>query len=205
MHQFQQYFKLCVAALLAGMTLLVTAAEPSGGDIVFRYIDNNGVQVIHQSIPAEVVHRGYEIVSLTGNVLKVVPPAPQGADAKLLVEKMQRDAELAVWDAKLNRRYSEVRDIESAKERSLKELQGTLSLLLVNHEGIQIKIEKQEINIAIRERNAKPIAKIMLQNLASLEAEKKGLALQVTQRTKEMADIATSYNRDIERFRLIDK
>lgn len=203
MLKLQKYFILCLVTCLTNFAWSQTTEDQ--GEVLFRYIDDAGGKVIHQSIPASMVHRGYEIISISGHVLKVVPPAPKGSDVKLMIEKMHREAELAQWDAKLNRRYSEIRDIESAKERSVRELQGTLSLLEVNFEGIKGQIEKQETQVAIAERNAKPVAKVLLQNLKLLGAEKDDISTQILQRAGEINKVSEGYDRDIERFRLIDK
>ncbi len=203
-----QRIKMVIAVGVYASVLLspcLYAKNEAKSDVLFRYVDLNGGKVIHQSIPPDAVVRGYEIISAGGQVLKVVPPAPKGSDVKRMAEQMRKEAELAVWDAKLKRRYSEVRDIESAKERGIRELRGNLSLLQVTLEGVIGKTEKQERDVGIKERNAWPVKPAMLQILKDLAAEKEAIILQMKLRRAEIKALADNYDRDIERFMIINQ
>lgn len=68
---------LFTALVLTGLTTTALAAdtktEPAGS--YYRYRNAEGVKVISHSIPPEFSQSGYEILSATGRVIRVVPPA----------------------------------------------------------------------------------------------------------------------------------
>jgi len=178
-------------------------AEDEGADaagVLYRFVGDQGQQFIQQSIPPEVAPRGYEIISKSGQLLKVVPPAPKGADIEKMMTQMRLEAELAEWDNRLRRRYSTVADIRSAKRRSLSELQGNLSLLRSNLQGVQTQIQDQQARAAMQERSGREVGEAVLKNIHTLEAELTGLQHQIAVRTIELRAEAERFDRDMERF-----
>lgn len=182
------------------------AAEDEGdlGDVLFRYKSDNGSLMVNQSIPPDAAAKGYEIITDTGRVLKKVPPAPKGEDAVKYAEKLRREAALAEWDAQLKRRFSSVKDIQSAKKRALSELQGNVSLLQSNLGGIVAQLEDQQRRAGIMERNGNQVSKAVLDNINNLDAEAHELRKQIKARAQELDDKAAKYDRDIERFKEIN-
>jgi hypothetical protein len=64
------------------LSLPVAAKEEyAPGSVFYRYTNDQGVRVLSQSIPPRYVPNGYEVISRTGRVLKVVEPAPSGEEA----------------------------------------------------------------------------------------------------------------------------
>ncbi len=61
---------------------------PDNKKIFYRYTTNEGHQVVSHTIPPQYVRNGYEMLTLNGELLKVVAPAPADADAdRILKEK----------------------------------------------------------------------------------------------------------------------
>ncbi|UTF59226.1 hypothetical protein [Gilvimarinus sp. DA14] len=196
-------------ALALGMVLICNsglAEEDDGdlGDVLFRYKSDNGSLMVNQSIPPDAAAKGYEIITDTGRVLKTVPPAPKGEDAVKYAEKLRREAALAEWDAQLRRRFSSVKDIQSAKKRALSELQGNVSLLQSNLSGIVAQLEDQQRRAGIMERNGNEVSDTVLKNINSLDAEAHELRRQIKARSQELDEKAAKYDRDIERFKEIN-
>lgn len=200
---------LAVFALLVAAPLW--AQNNRAGDdsdvagVLFRYKDADGRQVIQQSIPPEVAPRGYEIISKAGQVLKTVPPAPKGADVKKMMEQMRIEAELAEWDSRLRRRYSSAADIEAAKQRSISELKGNLSILQANLSGVKSQLEDQQSRAAVQERSGREVSETVLNNISTLEKELVEIHQQIEQRRTEMNEEAARFDRDIERFEEIGR
>ena len=206
----KRYQGALLAVLMAGLSCVAVAAPTSKDDsdiggVLFRYQDENGNQVVHQSIPPDVAPRGYEIISKGGHLLKTVPPAPKGADVKKMVEQMRREAELEEWDTRLRRRYSTVADIESAKQRSLSELQGNISILRANWSGVHAQLESQQSRAAAMERSGRQVSATVAQNIQDLEEEQVEINKQIDQRNAELQEEAGRFDRDIARFREIGK
>ena len=189
-----------LALLLALPALAQQDDDSEAAGVLYRYQDANGQQVIVQSIPPEMAPKGYDIISKSGQLLKTVPPAPKGADIQKMMEQMRIEAELAEWDSRLRRRYSSVKDIRSAKERSLSELKGNLSILRSNLSGVKSQIEDQQARAAVQERSGRAVSEPVLQNIQTLEAELVGILQQIEMRTQELEAEAARFDRDIERF-----
>ena len=108
---------LLVMVLLVGV---VEAAPNSESTKVFyRYKNSQGVTVMDSSIPPEYVNGGYEILSIGGKVLKVVPPALDAKEAEQQRQARLAREERARTDLELRRSYSNVKDIDAAKARTL--------------------------------------------------------------------------------------
>src|SRR5688572_1775938 len=88
---------LIMYVLAGSMAIAIAAPKPedSWGKVVYRYKNAQGITVMDSSIPPEYVSKGYEILSLGGKILKVVPPALVGEAAEKAREERIRAEELA--------------------------------------------------------------------------------------------------------------
>ncbi|MBU2884582.1 hypothetical protein KO507_02260 [Gilvimarinus agarilyticus] len=198
--------QLMVAILLCLLGSAVSAQpldDDAPSNILFRYTDERGSLVVEQSIPPAAAAGGYEIITESGRVLKKVPKALSGEDAVKYAERLRREAHLAEWDAKLKRRYSSIKDIESAKKRSLSELTGNLAILRSNLTGVVAQLETQQRQAGVHERNGRKIPATTLENIANLENEQVEVRKQIAAREAELAERAAAFDKDIERFRVI--
>jgi len=191
--------------ILAGSVIAVLgvgahAAGETNKKVFYRYTDNQGHKVVAQTIPPQFVHNGYELLSLNGQVLKVVPPAPPEADAERITAERKAAKEQARIDLDLRRTYSSVKDIDSAKARNLQELVNTINILQANVASTKKQLKVQEEHAANIERSGKTVSDDVLKNIATLRAEEKDLNVQIKQRETEYQTAATKYDQDKARF-----
>jgi hypothetical protein len=194
-------FKAGVAAVcVLGLSAqLVYAAER----VYYRYINEKGSQVIEHSISPEYAQKGYEVVTASGKVIKVVPPALSGEEAaKHNAAKAEAEL-LAEWDAKLTRRYSKVADIEAAKKRKLVELEGNITILKGNLRGIKSQVAQQQARAADIERAGREVPEAVVNNIQALEKEVVITEQQIDLRQDEFNQVAARFDKDMERFRVI--
>jgi len=130
--------------LLLVLPLLVATVAEAGN---FRYRDENGSWVFSNVVPAEVVKNGYQVLDKNGRVLRVVPPAPTEEELLKIQTAREREAalkleqeRLAKWDASLTSRYSEVVEIESARDRLLGQIQGKIDITRGNILAAKLQI-----------------------------------------------------------------
>jgi len=199
-----------VARLCSGGLALLLLAAPawaiksaSGETLYYRYVNEQGSRVINHTLPPKFAQLGYELVTASGTVVKVVEAALSGEDAKLLEEKRLRDAELAVWDKELRRRYSSVRDIEAAKERKLAEVDGNLAILDSNVRNLRKQIADQHARAANTERSGRKVSKAVLNTLTALEKELVNARSKIEQRRILRVAIIEKFAKDADRFRVI--
>lgn len=164
--------------------------------VYYRYIDKNGVPVLRSSIPPEYAQKGYEIVSSSGRVVKVVKPAPT-EDEK---QRLRTEVELAKWDAELRRRYSSVEEIVRAKNRKLENIDGNIQILRGNVGGIDTRIHQKRMEAANLERSGKPVNAGILKQLESLQVKRDATTSHIQQREEERQLLVDKYDEDIARF-----
>ncbi len=186
-------------------TLILSGTALAGNKVLYRYVNDEGVKVLNHTIPPEYAQKGYEILSATGHVIKVVEPAISKEEGEKLAAERRARKELALWDASLRRRYSSVADIEATKKRKLLELEANMSVLNTNIEGLKEQIETTQSKAAQIERSGREVSESLLANLKGLHLEMENTKAQVVQRKEEYRRLLEKYDRDIERFKVIEK
>jgi len=171
----------------------------------YRYTTNDGHKVVSQTIPPQYIRNGYELLTISGEIVKVVAPAPSEADAERVANERKAAKERAKTDLELRRTYSSVNDIESAKTRNLQELQNTVNILQANLSSVKLQLKAQEAHAASIERSGKTVTAEVLKNITTLRTEEKELNVQIKQREAEYQSSADKYEQDKLRFIEITK
>ncbi len=171
----------------------------------YRYTNEQGTKVVAQTIPPQYVRGGYEIVTVNGAVIKVIPPSPSDADAERIAKERKAAKEQSLIDIQLRRSYSGVGDIDAAKTRNLQELRDNINILQANLFGVKSQLKNQETHAATLERNNQKISDELLKNITTLHAEEKEVTSQIQQRELEFKMAADKYEQDKKRFIEITK
>ena len=189
---------------LIAIPLLVSLSLSAWGQTkYYRYTNKEGVKVMNSVVPPEYVKFGYEIVTLSGDVLEIVEPAPTPEEAERLAAQRQREMELGKWDEYLLKRYSSVADIEAAKERKLEDFETSVSILRGNAANIRGQIEQVQARAANMERAGRKVPESTVNSLRALEIELTDTERQLALREADKKELADKYDADIERFRQI--
>jgi hypothetical protein len=190
-----------VTAIIFSVVGLAHAQETKQkSHIFYRYINEKGVKVVAQTIPPKYVRAGYELVSINGEVLKVVPASPSGADAERIAKEKKMARAQARSDLLLQRSYSRVDEIDAAKARNLLELRNNILILEASLVGVKTQLKDHEAQAAARERNGQEVSKDFINNIAALRAEEKNVGAQIKQREIEYQAVADKYEQDKKRF-----
>ncbi|MEX1031930.1 MAG: hypothetical protein WDZ30_01085 [Cellvibrionaceae bacterium] len=189
--------------LTLGVGLTLVAISIAAADRYYRYVDENGVKVMDSRIPPEYVKNGYEIVTISGQVLDVIPPAPSPEEVEQRAAERKREAELAEWDRRLLRRYSSVADINAAKERKLADFDASMAILHGNANNLEAQIEEVQRRAADIERAGREVPEVLLDNLEKLHADLELAREQIDSRLVEKVELEKGFDRDIERFATI--
>lgn len=185
--------KWLFSSLLA-LTVVSTPTWAQGH--FYRFVNDDGVKVLGHSIPPELVHKGYEIISPTGRVLQVVDPAPEAAE----LEKERALAELEVKYELLAKRYSTERDIEAAKSRKLVHIDASILLVQSSIESVQAEINDITRRAADFERAGKPVPKDTLDALALLNEKMTATKAILALREEEKRAIVERFAQERELF-----
>ena len=191
---------LFLGGAICAVNALAAAKDTENKKVFYRYVNEQGTKVLAQVIPPRFVRNGYEIVSLTGEVLSVVPPAPPEADAERIANERKAAREQARADIQLRRTYSTTAEIDAAKNRTLQDLRNNINVLQANLLSVRTQLKDQEAHAAMVERNGKKVSDEVLNNINTLQAEEKDVLLQIKQRELEYQATADKYDQDKKRF-----
>lgn len=194
--------KLLLVVFAIGVVIAqgVAAQANQPSKVIYRYKNSEGVTVMDSNIPAEFVSKGYELVSVTGKVIQVVPPVPEGDAAKRLLEQKQLREQRERDDLLLRRSYSNVGDIEAAKRRNLESLRGNISILETNLASANKRLQDYQSQAAAVERIGRELPEDLLKNINNLTQEGKDIQLQIQQREKEYTEASKKFDDDRKRF-----
>lgn len=180
---------LALAASFAGA--VVWAETPK---VYYRYVNDQGVQVVGHAIPPQYSQKGYEIVSVSGDVIKVVPPA---LSAEELARK-EAEEKLREEYQRLNRRYSSMADIELAKQRKLENIETNIAIVRGNIQGLEAQIETLTSQAADVERAGRQVPDSLLEKLKGTQAELAGAIELLSAREREYDAAAARFDIEIE-------
>ncbi|SHF28744.1 hypothetical protein SAMN04487965_1840 [Microbulbifer donghaiensis] len=186
---------LCFACLALPCAQAKTADEYSG-KVLYRYTDDKGIQVLDDLVPPRFVAKGYEVLTPTGRLLKVVPPQLTG---KELREQQRREAQMEA-DRRLLKRYNSVADIESARSRKLAIVEQDMAIMRSNVSSLGRQIEQEEAAAARTQRNGREVAPELLQRIADLREEVKVLRERLSRREAEAVSINREFDQAAARY-----
>jgi predicted nucleic acid-binding Zn-ribbon protein len=187
----------CSSLLMSGW---VAAQNKTASKVIYRYKNNQGITVLDSTIPPEYVNKGYEIVSLSGKVIKVIAPVTQGEEGERLHrEKLAREARERE-DVQLHRSYSNVTDIDAAKNRNLESLRGNINILQANLVSARSRLQGYQSQAAAIERGGRQLPEDLLKNINNLVQEDKDIQEQILQREEELKAVEKKFDEDRKRF-----
>lgn len=184
---------LLLLALALGFYLPFGAAAE---EYLYRYENEEGVMVLNHTIPPEYAQQGYEILSVTGQVVEVVEPAPTDGD-------IAKENALRILEEKfevLKRRYSSIEEIEKAKTRRLKHLDTNIAILRGNISSIQTRIDNLMSDAADVERSGRDVPEMLLRQIKDAKTELSVAESQLEQRLDEYQETSDRYDSDMATF-----
>ncbi len=195
------FYIVLVLVLISGQD---TDAEPQR---LYRYKNAHGTIVIDDHIPPEYAQSGYEILNRAGQLIEAVPKQLTQQEINSLSdeEKAKRRAledqeKLRAWDVSLLSRYSDVGDLEAARDREVKELNVRLSILRGNVFATKSQIEQQRTKAANLERSGREVPQEDMENIALLKKQIEVAENDITIRLQEIEEVRAAYQKDIDRF-----
>jgi hypothetical protein len=193
--------------VVACLALTMLPGAPAVAKQMYRYVNAEGVKVVAYQVPPEFIGNGYEVLNDTGAVIRVVPRQLDENERRDLndQERLERERaeereRLRQWDESLLLRYSTIEDIEAARERALRELRIRVSILKGKLRSLKQQVENYQALAADQERLGNAVDVEHLEAIEDLQAEILSTERAVADRQKEIEEVASRYERDIERF-----
>jgi hypothetical protein len=175
---------------------------------MYRYTNSKGTVVTSNSIAPEFARKGYQIVTIGGDVLQTVPPEPTAEDRAKAAQDAKDKlsvAQQAEEDKQLLLRYSTMDEIQFAKQRKLAEINNKIVLLNSNVSTLESQIDAEQQRAATYERNGQPVPSILLKKIDDLKKELKATNDQVASRKQELADETVRFDKETARLTILNK
>jgi vacuolar-type H+-ATPase subunit I/STV1 len=201
--------------LLSSLLLLLAAQTPfahAQGKEFYRYRNAEGNVVVDHRVPPEYVAGGYEVLSDRGVVVRVVPRTPSEEERAGVSEQQRLEAaaqeeeeRLRKWDEALLLRYSSVADIESARDRALRDLRVRVTILQGNRHGLRQQVESHQARAANLERRGSEVEEALTKAIADLQREIGIVERQIAEHEREVTEVEKSFAADMQRFSLLEE
>jgi len=167
---------------------------------------------VDHRVPPEYVADGYEVLSDRGVVVRVVPRTPSEEERAGVSEQQRLEAaaqeeeeRLRKWDEALLLRYSSVADIESTRDRALRDLGVRVTILQGNRHGLRQQVESHQARAANLERRGSEVEEALTKAIADLQREIGIVERQIAEHEREVTEVEKSFAADMQRFSLLEE
>ncbi len=183
------------------------ARNPDAKIRMYKYQDADGLTIIKDHLPSDVVARGYTIVDKYGNPIEVVPPVKTVEEkaeekrrlkaAKAEQKRIQRQLRI---DNELLRQFTTPVDLERARDNQIKSIQVEIGIRASNTHRIKKQLKKYQTNAANFERRGQPVPVALEDNIQLSLSQIEESEAFITLKNNEQEVIRTRFERDIKRF-----
>ncbi len=192
--ELKRYRGKAVMVLLA----CVVAGEVNA-DKLYRYTNSRGFVVLDDRLPAEYVSNGYEVLSKSGRLIKVVPayaekPLVDTKQQEIIDEKRQQE------DKYILASYGSRQEIQNTGERKLQLLEREIRIVEQNLADTRAQRAKDRARAASYQRSGKSVPDSIKAVLTHLEEEEGKAMSLLDERRKEHAGVKNLYERYEARF-----
>lgn len=169
---------------------------------LYRYRNKEGNLVIDYAVPPAYVANGYEILSELGRVLEVVEPQQISGESEEVQQSRAKQAALQEQeDQMLLRTYSEVRELESAMERKLAQLDRETEIIRSNLNKNELALSASREQAANYQFGGRKIPKSVLKNIDEQINERQGGTQMLMVRQQEHQGTKDRYLGYLDRFK----
>lgn len=194
-------FFIGVGMLLA-LSLDVAAASKEAIDkaskgALFRYKNEQGTLVTSHILPPEMAYRGYQIVTVGGDVLQTVAPAAVGAEKDKILQAIEQEK----YDKSLLLRYGTLAELMKAQKRKIGEIEAKRSVLLSNQSNMKVQIEAEQARAANYERQGRSVPEVTLTTMEGLWGNLERTEDQIRTINEELESERARYEKEIHRYK----
>ena len=167
---------------------------------LYRYVDNNGVTVLDNRVPPDIISRGYEIIDSQGRVKEVIPAAPTPEELQAMREARAEQERQQQSDMTLLRLYSSVGDLDRARDRQIFQIENLILTSKSSIDGLQVQREELQRRAAIQERAGREVDEQILKDLADVDAETRRLERLISSKQLEIQEVNAHFAAQKERL-----
>lgn len=193
-----------IASIFLALSLNVVAApkerevvDKGSKGVLFRYKNEQGTLVTSHILPPEMAYLGYQIVTVGGDVLQTVAPAPTEAEKDKILQAIEQEK----YDKLLLLRYGTLAELLKAQKRKIAEMEAKRSVLLSNQTNMKSQISAEQSKAANFERQGKPVPELTLSAMEALWGNLERTEDQIRTISGELEDERVRYEKEIHRYK----
>lgn len=195
--------------LLGLLFLSITCLSVSATQF-YRYKNEQGVQVLTQTLPAKYVSQGYEVLNEKGRVINIVPPVltpEQIAERDASLER-ERQAKIEQQkqdkiDEELKILYSHPNDAVRVLERRIQDFKSLIEVKKAKINNLQMQISEEESAAASRQRKGLTVTEDSLIKIGNLQKEIARNTVDIEELNNDMLNLLVAFDQKIKRLELI--
>ena len=187
--------------LLGGTTLPAHAG-------IKCWTNHEGIRECGNRVPPEYAQQGHQELSKQGTVIEeqeraktTEEIAEEQRQAELEAEKLKQEEERHRQDKILLDTFSNVEDIELARDGKIAAIESTIHLTNKRIEKIQEDLDKRIKAAAAEERSGNTPNEALLKDIESLRRQIKNNEAFIAKKRTEQEEVKSDYDIDIERFK----
>ncbi len=192
------------SGLLVVLLAVLLIALPASAREWYRYKNAQGVVELNQSIPPNLVDRGYTVLDESGRVLRVVPSREERVvlDARAREEQAARK-ERDASDQDLMRMFSSGEDVERSRDRRLDSIRAAMAITQSNLRRLTAQKATIEDQGRRAERSGRAISPDVLANLKVIDGQIRDRKVELEARRMEYQKVKRVYDENARRVRLL--
>ncbi len=190
-------FKLLSICFICAMTLSVSAEAK-----LYKWVDNNGVTHYGEVIPPEYANKDRDTLNKAGLLNKrpeKIDPATihakEEAEQKRNIE-MQAEIEQKRRDSTLLNTYSNEKEIDLARERSLVLINARIDSNKMLIKSTQTTLDELNKEVDSRNKTGKKIPASLTKDLAQAQARSDRYTAELAKSEKELEDVRARFDND---------
>ena len=176
------------------------------GEELYRYVNEDGVTVLDNHVPARYVDNGYTIMSPSGKILEVVPRALSESEildcddkANEQLQQEKTEQEQKTTDLNLLRIYSTPDDVVRARDTKIASMEGFIETSRTSLDRLKSQKRLMESQFADIERSGGNITDKQLNKILALENRIRQNLSGIEQKLLEMEEVRGSFAADLKR------
>jgi polyhydroxyalkanoate synthesis regulator phasin len=194
------------AAVVAGV--MSTAVLAQGAKRIVCWTDERGQRACGDVVPPHIAERERRIINERGVVVETRSRQLTAEEQRVLAEAEAASAaaaaeaeKAAAYDRFLLQTYRDEAELEEQRERRLADLQGRHALAKTSLEETRKSVEQLQTRVAELEKNGRKVPPKLADQLREFATAERDHQSAVEALERQMAELGTRYERDIQRFR----
>ncbi|MGV6807884.1 MAG: hypothetical protein ACWA5K_08295 [bacterium] len=150
------------ALLITGLSAFTVQAGP----VYYRYLNEEGVQVIDYKVPPGLVHQGYDIITENGDLIRSV--AAFDPDSVLSEEEIKVRDKQRLEEIRVLRSFSTLQDLHATRDRRVRALEGEIAALRNNVGDHDRLLQEEQAKAANIQREGVEVSDMITAHIETL-------------------------------------